>query len=62
VTDGGATIAVVLTETAPDLLGEDVPVLLEGVWSGDAFLADEVIIRHDENYEVPEQGGAYPAG
>jgi cytochrome c-type biogenesis protein CcmE len=61
VTDGGATIAVVLTEAAPDLLAEDVPVLLEGAWSGDAFLADEVIIRHDENYEVPEQGGAYPA-
>jgi cytochrome c-type biogenesis protein CcmE len=61
VTDGGATIAVVLTEAAPDLLGEDVPVLLEGAWSGDEFFADDVLIRHDENYVTPEQGGAYPA-
>ncbi|HEY6628153.1 MAG TPA: cytochrome c maturation protein CcmE [Acidimicrobiia bacterium] len=61
VTDGGATIAVVLTEAAPDLLSEDVPVLLEGSWSGDEFVADDVLIRHDENYVTPEQGGAYPA-
>jgi cytochrome c-type biogenesis protein CcmE len=60
VTDGGATIAVVLTEAAPDLLAEGVPVLLEGAWSGDEFLADDVLIRHDENYEVPDEGGAYP--
>ena len=62
VTDGGATIPVVLTEAAPDLLDENVPVLLEGAWSGDEFLADDVLIRHDENYVTPEQGGAYPAG
>jgi len=61
-TDGGATIPVVLTEAAPDLLAEDVPVLLEGAWAGDEFLADDVLIRHDENYVTPEQGGAYPAG
>ncbi len=61
VTDGGATVPVVLTEAAPDLLTEDVPVLLEGAWSGDEFVADDVLIRHDENYVTPEQGGAYPA-
>ncbi|HLF60298.1 MAG TPA: cytochrome c maturation protein CcmE [Acidimicrobiia bacterium] len=61
-TDGGATVAVILTESAPDLLAEEVPVLLEGAWSGDEFVANEVLIRHDENYEVPEEGGAYPAG
>ncbi|MEX1126597.1 MAG: cytochrome c maturation protein CcmE [Acidimicrobiia bacterium] len=60
--DGGATIAVVLTESAPSLLAENVPVLLEGAWSGDEFVADDVLIRHDENYEVPDEGGAYPAG
>jgi cytochrome c-type biogenesis protein CcmE len=60
VTDGGATIPVILTESAPDLLGEGVPVLLEGAWSDDEFLADSVLIRHDENYEVPDEGGAYP--
>ncbi len=61
VTDGGATIPVILTEAAPDLLTEGVPVLLEGAWSGDEFVADDVLIRHDENYVTPEQGGAYPA-
>lgn len=59
VTDGGATIAVVLTETPPALLAEEVPVLLEGAWSDDRFLADDVLIRHDENYETPAEGGAY---
>jgi cytochrome c-type biogenesis protein CcmE len=62
VTDGGATIAVVLTGIPPALLGEEVPVLLEGTWSSDEFRADNVLIAHDENYEAPEEGGAYPEG
>lgn len=61
VTDGGATLAVVLTGIPPALLAEEVPVLLEGAWSGDRFLADNVLIAHDENYEVPEEGN-YPSG
>jgi len=60
VTDGGATISVLLTGTPPPLFEEGVPVLLEGSWAGDEFLADEALIRHDENYETPEHGGAYP--
>lgn len=60
VTDGGATIAVVLSNTPPPLFDERVPVLVEGAWSGDLFVADSALIRHDENYEIPEEGGAYP--
>ncbi len=60
VTDGGATIAVVLSNTPPPLFNERVPVLVEGAWSGDVFVADSALIRHDENYEIPEEGGAYP--
>jgi cytochrome c-type biogenesis protein CcmE len=56
VTDGSATIPVVLLNTPPPLFNEEVPVLLEGSWSGDLFVADEALIRHDENYEVPEEG------
>ena len=56
VTDGGATIAVILTNTPPPLFDENVPVLVEGSWDGDTFAADTAIIRHDENYEVPEEG------
>jgi cytochrome c-type biogenesis protein CcmE len=60
VTDGGATIAVVLSETPPSLFDEQVPVLIEGAWSGDTFAADTALIRHDENYAIPDEGGAYP--
>ncbi|HXV70231.1 MAG TPA: cytochrome c maturation protein CcmE [Acidimicrobiia bacterium] len=56
VTDGSETVPVVLLETPPPLFNEEVPVLLEGSWSGDLFVADEALIRHDENYEVPEEG------
>ena len=59
VTDGGATIAVVLSNTPPPLFDEEVPVLVEGAWKGDVFVADSALIRHDENYEIPEEGGAY---
>jgi cytochrome c-type biogenesis protein CcmE len=60
VTDGGETIGVLLSDTPPPLFDEDVPVLLEGAWSGDTFRADSALIRHDENYEIPEEGGAHP--
>ena len=62
VTDGGADIAVVLDGPQPSLFAEEVPLLLEGAWSGDTFEADSALIRHDENYEAPEEGGAYPEG
>ncbi|MEA1903320.1 MAG: cytochrome c maturation protein CcmE [Actinomycetota bacterium] len=59
VTDGGATIPVLLINTPPPLFDEDVPVLLEGAWQENVFTADTALIRHDENYEIPEEGGAY---
>ncbi len=62
VTDGAETIPVELSSTPPPLFGDGVPVLLEGSWRGNTFASDSALIRHDENYEVPEEGGAYPAG
>ena len=62
VTDGAETIPVVLSSTPPPLFGDDVPVLLEGSWSDGFFVSDSALIRHDENYEVPDEGGAYPTG
>lgn len=56
VTDGSATIPVVLLNTPPPLFNEEVPVLLEGYWSGETFTAESALIRHDENYEVPDKG------
>ncbi len=62
VTDGAETIPVVLSSTPPPLFGDDVPVLLEGSWSGGSFVSDNALIRHDENYEVPDEGGGFRTG
>lgn len=59
VSDGGATIAVTLTRTPPALFADNVPVLVEGAWEGERFVGDDAVIRHDENYSIPEEGGAY---
>ncbi len=59
VTDGGATVPVILTGSPPTLFGEDVPVVLEGAWNESVFEADNALIRHDENYKIPEEGN-YP--
>lgn len=56
VTDGSATIPVVLVNTPPPLFNEEVPVLLEGYWSGEVFVSEDALIRHDENYEIPSEG------
>jgi cytochrome c-type biogenesis protein CcmE len=56
VTDGSATVPVVLVNTPPPLFNEEVPVLLEGYWTGEHFTAESALIRHDENYEIPDEG------
>lgn len=58
VSDGGATIPVLLHNSPPPLFDEGVPVLLDGSWSGDTFDAGDALIRHDENYRIPEPGGS----
>lgn len=54
--DGSASIPVLLLNTPPPLFNEDVPVLLEGQWTGEVFTADTALIRHDENYDIPDEG------
>ena len=56
VTDGGETIPVRLLDTPPPLFDDTVPVLLDGAWDGDTYLATRALIRHDENYQIPEDG------
>lgn len=58
VTDGGATIAVQLKNTPPPLFSDTVPVLLDGSWLDGTYVAVKALIRHDENYEIPDQGTA----
>jgi cytochrome c-type biogenesis protein CcmE len=58
VTDGGATIAVRLVNIPPPLFDDTVPVLLDGAWSGDTYVATQALIQHEENYEIPDEGTA----
>ena len=62
VTDGGASIPVLLVNTPPPLFDESVPVLLEGSWDHGTFHAESALIRHSENYEIPDEGGPHPGG
>lgn len=59
VSDGLADVAVDLDGRVPPLFDGGVPVLVEGQWDGRHFRADEAVIRHDENYEIPEEGGGF---
>lgn len=52
--DGATTIAVTLTRTPPPLFQEDVAVLLDGHWEGERYVADQALLRHEEDYEAPE--------
>lgn len=56
ISEGGATVTVVLVSLPPPLFAENVEVLLEGAWSGDVFEADEALIRHEAEYEAPPSG------
>ena len=56
--DGRATVTVRLVSVPPPLFQEDVEVLLEGAWAGDVFVADEALIRHEAEYQAPDQGNA----
>lgn len=49
-----AEIDVVHDGDPPELFAVGTPVVLEGRWaaSGDAFLSDEILVRHDEQYEA----------
>lgn len=62
VTDGSETIHVVLSDAPPPLFQEGVPVLIEGFWNGDIVAGTNTLIRHDENYQIPDEGGTVVAG
>jgi cytochrome c-type biogenesis protein CcmE len=49
-----ASARVVHQGSPPELFDPGQPVVLEGHWAatGDDFLADEIIVKHDEQYEA----------
>jgi cytochrome c-type biogenesis protein CcmE len=58
VTDGDKSIDVVHTGAPPQLFREGIGVVVEGTWSGDRFVSDTLIVKHDEEY-VSEEDGTY---
>jgi cytochrome c-type biogenesis protein CcmE len=54
--DGTTTVTVVHTRTAPELFQDNIEVVVEGAWEGDEFHSDFMLIKHDEEYRVPEEG------
>ncbi|MDH3539754.1 MAG: cytochrome c maturation protein CcmE [Acidimicrobiia bacterium] len=54
--DADTVVTVVHTRTAPQLFQENIGVVVEGSWSGDEFHSDFMLIKHDEEYRVPEEG------
>lgn len=58
VTDFAETILVETVATPPQLFGEDIPVLLDGAFEGERFVATSIILRHEEEYQPPDGEGA----
>ena len=58
VTDGGAVTPVVFTGILPDLFREGQGVIATGRLEGEAFVATEVMARHDESYMPKEVADA----
>lgn len=58
VTDGQAQVPVSYRGIVPDLFKEDSGVVAEGRLTADgAFVADNILAKHDENYMPPELEG-----
>ncbi len=58
VTDTAQTMNVVYKGVLPDLFKEGKGVVVEGALQGEAFVANQVLAKHDENYMPPEAADA----
>ena len=61
VTDGGGTVTISYTGVLPDLFREGQGIIAEGRMTGETFVADEVLAKHDENYMPKEVADALEA-
>jgi cytochrome c-type biogenesis protein CcmE len=48
----GVQVPVVHTGNQPDLFQPDIPVVLEGRWSGAHYASDRIMVKHTENYRA----------
>lgn len=60
--DGADVVSVFHTRTAPQLFQENIEVVVEGAWEGSEFHSDFMLIKHDEEYRVPEEGNYEEGG
>ena len=56
VTDGRIAVDVMHSGAPQELFREGIGVVLEGNWDGEVFHSDTMLIKHDEEYRVPEEG------
>ena len=54
VTDGSASFPVQYTGAVSDLFKEDQGVVVRGEFQGDTFHASELVVKHSEEYNVPQ--------
>ena len=55
-TDGDTVVSVRHTNDPPQLFQEGIEVVVEGSWQGDVFVSDVMLVKHDEEYRVPDEG------
>ena len=52
VEDCETSVQVIHTGVPPQLFQEGIGVVIEGVWSGEAFESDTMLVKHDEQYRT----------
>ena len=58
ITDGNKDIDIVFDGFVPELFQENMGVILDGVFDDDLFLADDMLVKHDNEY-VSRDGETY---
>lgn len=58
ITDGNKEIEIVFDGFVPDLFQENMGVILDGVLENDTFFADDMLVKHDNEY-VSSDGETY---
>lgn len=61
IADKGVTVPIVHTGNEPELFQNDIPVVLEGRWTGAVFASDRILVKHSESYKAthPDRVKAY---
>jgi len=60
ITDGNTVISINFDGYVPELFQENMGVILDGVFVNDTFLADNMLVKHDNEY-ISEDGEVYDA-